>query len=158
MHSLCCWDLIPSDSEEHGEIILKIFILCIGTGSRTFMCRTFRPRKSHFTFKILQDLSTNVHNTHLNSLIHQFYFFSYCQAISEVCWFGLLCRSRQSGFYHNSQLNNTITYFNCQCRIPWRTQLLFITWSLRPVISVKLCFYGVLRQNADLENGINKSF
>lgn len=54
----------------------KIFILCIGTRSRTFMCKTFRPRKSDFTFKILQDLSTNVCNTPLDSLIQRLYSFS----------------------------------------------------------------------------------
>lgn len=114
--------------------ILKMFILCTATRSRTSMSRIFRPRESDFTFKILQDLSTNVCNTPLDSLIHTIQYIqynfthsAYCQATSEVCWFGLLCGSRQSAFYRISQLNNTITYFNCQCRIPWCTQLLFIT-------------------------------
>lgn len=49
--------------------------ICIGTGDRTIMRRTFRPRKIDFTFKIQQDLSAKVCNTPLDSLIYQFYLF-----------------------------------------------------------------------------------
>lgn len=94
MHSTCCWHLILSDSEEYGEISWRFLSICIGTGGRTFMCRSFRPRKNDFTSEIQQDLSRNVCNTPLDSLIHQFYLFILLSGNQWRLLFGLLCSGR----------------------------------------------------------------
>lgn len=68
--------------------------------------------------------------------------------------------SRQSAFYHISQLNNTILSLILTANAEFRGIYSFVLlhkvcdlWLLERFAS-----HRVLRQNTDLENGINKSF